>query len=72
MQGDLNAKIGRDAYDVWKGTIGKFGLGHTNDREQRLLELTKQHKLVIDKILFKHKLTRTATWHSSEACIITK
>jgi len=24
VQGDWNAKIGRDAYDVWKGTIGKI------------------------------------------------
>ena len=63
-QGDWNAKIGRDAYDAWKGTIGKFGLGHTNDRGKRLLEFTKQHKLVIANTLFKHKLTRIATWHS--------
>ena len=32
VQGDWNAKIGRDEYDLWKGTIGKFGLGHTNNR----------------------------------------
>ena len=51
MQGGWNAKIGRDAYDVWKGTTGRFGLGHTNDRGQRLIEFTKQHKLVIANIL---------------------
>ena len=64
VQGDWNAKRGRYLYDVWKETIGKFGLGHANDRGQRLLELTKQHKLVIANTLLKHKLTRTATWHS--------
>ena len=28
VQGDWNARIGRDAYDMLKGMIGKFGLGH--------------------------------------------
>ena len=49
---------------MWKGTTGKSGLVHANDRGQRLLEFTRQHKLVIANTLFKHKLTRTATWHS--------
>jgi len=65
VQGDWNAKIGRGAYDLWKGAIGKYRLGHANDKgQQRLLEFTKQHKLVIANTLFKHKLTRTAIWHS--------
>ena len=29
VQRDWNAKIAREAYDLWKGTIGKLGLGHT-------------------------------------------
>ena len=58
LQGNWNAKIGRDTYDIWKGTIGKFGLGHTNVKGQRLLEFTQQHKLVIANTLFKHKLIR--------------
>ena len=66
VQGDLNAKIGRDAYVVWKGTIGKFGPGHANDRGQCLLEFTKQHKLLIANTFFTDKLTRTTTWYSPE------
>ena len=57
-------KIGRDAYHIWKGTFRKFELEHTNDRGQRLLEFKKQDKLAIANTLFKHELTRAATWHS--------
>ena len=32
LMGDWNAKIYPDAYDQWKGTIGRHGLGVTNDR----------------------------------------
>ncbi|XP_065068153.1 craniofacial development protein 2-like [Rhopilema esculentum] len=38
VQGDWNAKIGADAFANWKGTIGRFGLGETNDRGLQLLE----------------------------------
>ena len=43
VQGDWNAKIGNDAFDAWRGTIGKFGLGGTNERGQKLLEFAKRH-----------------------------
>ena len=64
VQGDWNAKIGQDAYDSWKGTIGKFGLGETNERGQKLLEFAKRHQLTAANTLFNHKTSRRTTWHS--------
>ena len=32
IQGDWNATVGIDAHEAWTGTIGKYGLGETNDR----------------------------------------
>ena len=31
VQGDWNAKVGPDAYLHWAGTVGRFGIGETND-----------------------------------------
>ncbi len=64
VQGDWNAKIGNDSYENWGDVAGKFGLEKTNDRGTRLLEFAKQNKLVIANTLFRHKRTRTVTWHS--------
>ncbi|XP_063610216.1 craniofacial development protein 2-like [Penaeus indicus] len=47
IQGDWNAKIGTDAYKDWEGTIGKFGVGETNERGTRLLEFCKINNPVI-------------------------
>ncbi|XP_063600669.1 craniofacial development protein 2-like [Penaeus indicus] len=56
IQGDWNAKIGADAYE-------NFGLkartmGNSSAR------IAKQHKLVVSNTSFRHKKSRTATWHS--------
>ena len=37
VQGDWNAKVGPDAHQDWAGTVGKFGIGVTNDRGIRLI-----------------------------------
>ena len=42
MQGELNAKIGNNAHDGWKGIVGRFGIGETNDRGLKLLEFAKK------------------------------
>ena len=44
VQGDWNAKIGSDAYQHWAGTVGRFGIGDTNNRGWRPLEFTKSHR----------------------------
>ena len=64
VQGDWNAKVGKDAYKDWSGTVGRFGIGETNDRGLRLLEFAKSHKLTIANTLYPHKKSRTTTWHS--------
>ena len=66
VQGDWNAKIGADAFANWKGTIGRFGLGETNDRGLKLLEFAKRHCLTAANTLFNHKAPRKSTWHSPD------
>ena len=57
VQGDWNAKVGPDAYLHWAGTVGRFGIGETNDRGRRLLELAKSPA-------HQNKLSRTTTWQT--------
>ena len=38
VQGDLNAKVGRD-WNTWKNVIGHFGYGEMNNRGEKLLNL---------------------------------
>ncbi|XP_064625969.1 craniofacial development protein 2-like [Lineus longissimus] len=64
IQGDWNAKVGPDAFDQWAGTVGRFGLGKTNDRGYRLLEFACSQKLTIANTPHTHKPSRRATWHS--------
>ena len=66
IQGDWNAQIGEDAYGSWSGLAGKFALGTTSDRGERLLQFAKTHQLVAANTQFKHKLSRRATWHSPD------
>ena len=66
IQRDWKAKTGEDAHGSWSGTVEKFALGTANDRGQRLLQFAKTHQLVAANSLFKHKLSRRATWHSPD------
>ena len=65
IQGDWNAKVGPDAYENWAGTVGRFGIGETNDRGLRLLEFARSHRLTLANPLHPNKLSQTATWHSN-------
>mgnify|MGYP006273469667 CR=1 FL=1 len=64
VQGDFNAKVGRDAYEQWAGTVGQYGTGETNDRGLRLLEFAESHQLTLATTLYPHKLSRRTTWHA--------
>ena len=66
VQGDWNAKVGPDAFDTWAGTVGRFGLGQTNDRGLRLLEFARSHSLTLANTLHPHKFSCTTTWHSPD------
>ena len=62
LQGDWNAREGRDACQHWAGVFGSCGTGETNDRERRLLEFARNHRLNLANTLHPHKLSMTATW----------
>ena len=66
VQGDWNAKIGMDACKQWKGCAGKFGVGTTNERGNRLLQFAKAYKLVVADNLINHKNSRKTTWHAPD------
>ncbi|XP_063597040.1 craniofacial development protein 2-like [Penaeus indicus] len=66
VQRDWNTKIGNDAFDGLRGTVGRFGMGKINDREQKLLEFAKRYQLTAINTLFNHKTSRKATWHSPD------
>ncbi|KAI8512774.1 hypothetical protein Bbelb_094130 [Branchiostoma belcheri] len=64
VQGDWNAKVGPDAYEQWAGTVGRCGIGETNDRGYRLLEFAHSQKLTLANTHHRHKPSRCTTWHS--------
>ena len=66
IQGDFNAKVGKDAHIEGPACAGRFGIGHQNERGQILLEFAEKHQLVIANTLYPHKDSRTTTWHSPD------
>ena len=69
VQCDWNAKVGRHAYQHWAGTVGRFGIGQTNDRGWKLSEFADSHRCTLAKTLYPYRLSRTATWHASHGQI---
>ena len=67
IQGDWNAKVGKDA--TWNGCVGRFGIGSMNERGQILLEFAEMHTLVIANTLHPHKDSRITTWHSPNGLV---
>ena len=67
VQCDWNAKVGRHAYQHWAGTVGRFGIGQTNDRGWKLSVFADSHRCTLAKTLYPYRLSRTATWHAPNA-----
>ena len=67
IQGDQNAKTGPDAYEQWPGTVGRFGVGETNERGERLIEFAHRHKMTMVNTLFPQKNSVAfARWHHTQ------
>lgn len=46
LAGDFNARVGKN-HSVWKGVLGKHGVGNTNENGLRLLQLSPSYELKI-------------------------
>ena len=51
MQGDWNAKVGKDVYGNWQGICGPFYNDDKNERGLRLLEFVTFNNLVLANTL---------------------
>lgn len=49
--GDLNVKVGSDAYWQWACTVNHFETDETNERGLRLLGFAQSHRLTLDNTL---------------------
>ena len=64
VQGDWNAKVGRDVCGNWQGICGPFCNDDTNERGLKLLEFASFNDLVFANTFGHHKASRGWTWHS--------
>ena len=64
MQGDWNAKVGKDACGNWQGICGPFTSDDTNERGLRLLEFATFKDLVLVNTFGHQKASRRWTWQS--------
>ena len=64
VQGDWNAKVGRNACENWQAICGPFCFDDTNERGLRLLEFATFNDLVLANTFGHHKASRRWTWHS--------
>ena len=64
MQGDWNAKVGKDAYENWQAIFGLFCNDDANERGLRLLEFATSNDLVLVNTFGHHQASRRWTWRS--------
>ena len=66
VQGDWNAKVGKDAQAGWGDVSGPYYNVETNERGLRLLEFATFHSPVLTNTHCPHKPSRRWTWHSPD------
>ena len=66
VQGDWNAKVGKDAQSDWGEVCGPYCNVETNERGLRRLEFATFNDLVLTNTLGSHKPFRRWTWHSPD------
>ena len=59
--GDFNARVGRDS-QLWKGVLGRYGLGNCNNNGRLLLQFGSQHQLTITNTLLQQQDPFKTTW----------
>ena len=57
----FNAKVGDERYE---DTVGPHGLGHRNERGEKLIEWAKSHGMIIGNTWFEQHPRRLWTWKS--------
>ena len=67
----INAKTGTGNKD-YPENIGKYGKGIMNSWGKRLLEICKEHDLILTNTLFNHKKCHRATWEAPYRAFTTK
>lgn len=61
LLGDFNARVGRN-HHLWRGTLGREGVGNTNSNGILLLTKCSEHNLVITNTLFHQKTKFKTSW----------
>lgn len=64
IMGDFNAKVGQG--QLWDSGLGPFGLGHRNERGERLLDFCKINNFSITNTHFPNHPRRRDTWISQK------
>ena len=64
VQGNWNAKVGKNTQENWQDICGPFCNATINERGLRLLEFATYNKLGLANTYGPHKASRRWTWHS--------
>ena len=63
VMGDFNEKVGNNKEE---DTVGPFGLGIRNEKEERIVNFGKKHNLFITNTWYQQKTAAQHTWISSD------